>query len=357
MNSTFENYISCNNIKPFIKSIVEALPFSGISDSKFFLCELKNVQFLVKLSLYKKTDPELYGRHTINHLHPIDAEISIMKQLESDFIKTNVTPCLLEIIYHVKCDNIKSLIPKSVDCKDYVFVEKFTDFNNYIYHILCGFNELVAHHIARDTISFTIMDRCDLTLKSYLENYVDTNPLDVVMLKSILFQIIYTIYRIRKKYPKFRHNDLHAENIMLMFDSKFQYEPESPTFIVFKDNNTFYNVPYFGVICKIIDFGYSVLPELNLYSNIVDDKIWKYYHIDNDIINLFCGIYDILKNKAPVAINIMEKIDPSNSYLHCDSEYMRNTHVTTIEEMINSDSWNVYKSKKIHAGRIYKIFS
>src|SRR3990172_6286481 len=103
----YEKYFSCKDIKQFIKIIVDVLPFTGISDSKFFLCEIQNNKFLTKLSLYKKTDPELYVRHHSHHMHPIDAEISILQRFKADFIDANITPCILELLFSKKCENIR----------------------------------------------------------------------------------------------------------------------------------------------------------------------------------------------------------------------------------------------------------
>lgn len=351
-----DKYFSCSNLKSFIKIIIDVLPFSGISDSKFFLCEVRGKQFLTKLSLYKKTDPELYGRHHQHHLHPIDTEMAILHTFKTEFIDTNITPCILQLLYSKKCNDISKILPADINCDNYVFTEKFTNYDDYVHHIFCDFNKLIKNNLARDSVAFLVMERGDITFRSYLESYNDNSPIDVVMFKSLLFQIIYTLYRIKQKYPKFRHNDLHVENIMLIFDSQFTYNPEKPMFLLFGKKKPFV-VPYFGVICKIIDFGYSILPELQLISNISDDKLWTYYHIDNDIIGLFCSIYDTVKEKNNTYLSsILQEFDETNSFLYCDAEYIRRIKLPSINDIMLNKMWDIYRTDIPKPASIYKWF-
>ena len=353
-----DKYFSCKNLKYFINTIVEVLPFSGVSGSKFFMCDIQGQKFLTKLSLYYKTDPELYGRHHIHHQHPIDAEMTILDIFKREFIDTNITPFILQLLYSKKCLNITQMLPENVKCDQYVFIDKFTDYENYVYNLFCEYNKMITAGLARDSLAFIIMERGDITFRTYLEEYNDKNKIDVVMFKSLLFQIMYTLYRIKKRFPKFRHGDLHTDNIILMFDSEFTYNPDNITYLIF-GKKSMYMIPYFGVICKIIDFGYSTLPEFNIVSNIADDKKWLYYSVQNDAIALLCSIYDSLRTKKhnKFAIGILTALDSSKTFLHCDAEYANRTRMPTITEMMDNKIWDVYRTTTLPPlDHIYKHF-
>ncbi len=67
--------------------------------------------------------------------------------------------------------------------------------------------------------------------------------------RSLLFQIIMTLLAYQKMFD-FTHNDLHTNNIM--------YNTTDKTFLFYKYKNTYYKVPTYGKIYKIIDFGRAI---------------------------------------------------------------------------------------------------
>jgi len=94
-------------------------------------------------------------------------------------------------------------------------------------------------------------------------------------MKSVMAQVIYNLYRIQKKYPGFRHHDLHGGNILVrpvpVKDMKFM-------------GHTISNAGFEAVI---IDFGFSVFPRIknplinaNNYKNIgISRKSDKHYDL------------------------------------------------------------------------------
>ena len=94
-------------------------------------------------------------------------------------------------------------------------------------------------------------------------------------IKSVMAQVIYNLYRIQKKYPGFRHHDLHGGNILV--------RP-----VATKDmkilGSTISNAGFEAVI---IDFGFSVFPRIknplingNNYRNIgISRKSDKHYDL------------------------------------------------------------------------------
>ena len=94
-------------------------------------------------------------------------------------------------------------------------------------------------------------------------------------MKSVMAQVIYNLYRIQKKYPGFRHHDLHGGNILVrpvpVKDMKFM-------------GHTISNAGFEAVI---IDFGFAVFPRIknplinaNNYKNIgISRKSDKHYDL------------------------------------------------------------------------------
>ncbi len=67
--------------------------------------------------------------------------------------------------------------------------------------------------------------------------------------KSILFQVIMTLIIYQKTFD-FTHNDLHTNNIM--------YVKTEKKYLYYKYNSSYYKVPTYGKLYKIIDFGRSI---------------------------------------------------------------------------------------------------
>ena len=89
------------------------------------------------------------------------------------------------------------------------------------------------------------IEKCEGTFDSLLED----NLLTIEELESAIFQIILILYVYQNKFD-FTHNDLHTNNVMYVYtDEPFMY---------YKIKDTFYKIPTFGKIYKIIDFGRSI---------------------------------------------------------------------------------------------------
>jgi hypothetical protein len=86
-----------------------------------------------------------------------------------------------------------------------------------------------------------------------LKDWWMTKP-SLEQVKSVIVQVIYNLYRIHKKYPKFRHHDLHMGNILI------KKVPEKK--IRVELSNKIYTIPNGGVEAVMIDFGFSLFPRV-----------------------------------------------------------------------------------------------
>jgi serine/threonine protein kinase len=341
---------NCKNFQPFLDSVIEVLPYRGVSMSTFYLCELEGVRFLTKLTFYYKSLPEIYNAISKSNMASADAEIQILTKLKENIIDTGVSPCVLEIIYSKICTGMSSTVEK---CDEPVIKD---DKESKLKKLICEHKSLTDAHLAHDKCSFVVLERCDITLGEYMRKVLVT-PMGFIVFKSILFQIIYTMHAIIKKYPAFRHYDLHDGNIMLKIDYKYKYDVHKPRFMKFvngsggvggadgKNNTKTFFIPYFGIIAKIIDFGYSKLPEEGIISPTVDDPKVMYFRPDNDLLLLFNDIYVTVKN-SPVfneVLSLLEELDPKKMFVDYVFNNMRDySKTTTYDEMINNKTFDEY---------------
>jgi serine/threonine protein kinase len=122
-------------------------------------------------------------------------------------------------------------------------------------------------------------DNKDILYSEYVNGkefreWIMTQP-SLSAIKSVMAQVIYNLYRIQKKYPGFRHHDLHGGNILV------RPVPVKDMKIM---GSTISNAGFEAVI---IDFGFSVFPRIknplvnaNNYKNIgISRKSDKHYDL------------------------------------------------------------------------------
>ena len=133
------------------------------------------------------------------------------------------------------------------------------------------------------------------------------------LLKSCFFQISFALTYLQKKY-QFTHNDLHINNIM--------FKQTEKKFLYYKLNNQYFQIPTFGKIFKIIDFGRSIFTFKNkTYMNDVFSKHSEaggqyYYPEQVQFINRKIPKDKIIQpnyhfDLCRLSMTILDEIDPS----------------------------------------------
>jgi hypothetical protein len=116
---------------------------------------------------------------------------------------------------------------------------------------ICEFNNF--------PVQYLFIEKLEGTLEDFLKENINNN-----IILSCLFQIIFALCYLQKYYD-FTHNDLHINNIM--------YEKTNIKYLYYKYNNSYYKIPTYGNIFKIIDFGRSIFKYKNkLFFNDVFSK-------------------------------------------------------------------------------------
>ena len=100
-------------------------------------------------------------------------------------------------------------------------------------------------NIKKMPVQVVTLEKCEDTLDSLLE----TDAMRMEELESAMFQIIVMLYTYQNIFH-FTHNDLHTNNIMYVHTEK--------EYICYKVLGHTYQIPTFGKMYKIIDFGRAI---------------------------------------------------------------------------------------------------
>ena len=142
------------------------------------------------------------------------------------------------------------------------------------------------------------LEKCVNTLDAYM----NTQTMSEDEWSSVLMQIIMTLLMYQKCF-QFTHNDLHTNNIM--------YCDTDKSYLYYHFNSTYYKVPTFGKIWKIIDFGRAIYTvNNNTYASdcfFPDEDAYSQYNCEPffnpkknrlepnnsfDLCRLACSLYD-----------------------------------------------------------------
>lgn len=138
---------------------------------------------------------------------------------------------------------------------------KKTPHLTYLYHSLnCNYRDLITDAYQREELEEKILDRemspnltvmiQEFCMGGTFKDYLDAHPKKTIVIKNILFQILYTICVLQYQLPGFRHNDLHNKNVMLQV---LPPSKKSGHFEYHIGGKIFY-LPSYGIQAKIIDF-------------------------------------------------------------------------------------------------------
>lgn len=302
-----------------LAAVVENIPsWTGVSDSVFLECRLGSAHFLLKIYKYMKTNYEIY--HDTKALNPAEVEIKVLGILKKAAIDTALTPCILELVDHVEFMPSKF---KLLNCSSNL--QTHTPYEH-LERIFCDYNSAVAHGIAYDKLSFSILERCAMPISQFI--YRSSTPADTIMLQSFIFQLLHALYCITEVYPKFVHGDLHTNNVMLKFDRDFKYNPNSPQVLQLNTKTKSYFVPYFGIFVKIIDFAYSSIPEESIENSITKDIRYGVYRTDSDML-WFLHWLDLNSHSefvSPVVSKFVDQLisqlDPGQLHVNYNIKYI-----------------------------------
>lgn len=277
--SDIKKLIGCGQIDELVKRIVNAQALTTFGRSGNYSCDVGGVKFFVKLALYSLFIHDLWQVPAKPTMMMVDAEIAVMRAIKMRIIDPGISPHYAELLAVVKCDKIANYIHDPERCAQQQLNRVRSD--QFPQSLLCAFMDLVDGGHALDKFALVMSEHCDFTIKDYFTRYAPAFPvLSDALIESITFQIYYTLAATQRVWPKFRHGDLWPHNIMIKLARGGEQYFSRRHYLRYRMDDTVWNVPFFGVFAKIIDFGHSEIPEENIHSSIKRARdVWVPDHI------------------------------------------------------------------------------
>lgn len=278
--------------------------------------------------------------------NPAIVETELLRLFTNELIKKNRTPNIVAYYGSYECSNMTGL------------------FQRFPY-----LNSLLVKNKIRPNVKVMIAEYVNGgELSKFIDKLHESKAPDNIknkIFKSIIFQIIYTLAILQKKY-KFAHNDLHLRNILIDTDMKgggywsYNYK-----------NDKFY-IPNHGLMPKIWDLDFATIFKRRnlLKSRIKNSKIvgyidqwgrkqnWKAYGIEDkfnpkyDIHMFLNGLWMTRESLTPEITQFIEKTIPKK-YLGFNNDFVNlgriNKDYSDIPDpetiLMNTDYFNNYKIK------------
>lgn len=218
-------------------------------------------------------------------ISPIRISLFSMSLCDKEYVYGKYDNCkTLNIIPETKIDAIiaqelyssvnygigRVLDIKYLNIDDYIDTINKFEINNSILGLL--FDTIMSYYtrLRYDTIGpefqISFSEAYQISLSDYI-SHLSVNFVNAIKsLKIIIMQVYYIMASIKKIYPRFRHYDLHPGNIMLKINATFGKDQDD-IYDKYIFNKIIFYLPYQGFSCKCIDFGFSILPEKNMYSS------------------------------------------------------------------------------------------
>jgi len=140
------------------------------------------------------------------------------------------------------------------ECKKPVAIKVSNDKNRYEFKIGKRIEKLSGTRM----YAYQECDKYSIIYTEYansgsLTNFIKENikTLRPIHLRTIVTHVLYNLYRIHKKYPSFRHHDLHTENVLINTDVKAKGIRR------FKVDDIVLKVHDIGLEASLNDFGFS----------------------------------------------------------------------------------------------------
>ncbi len=361
---TFEDIFVCNDLGKFTATVLHAQQLQSSTKPILCYCQYGGVNFITKINASSTNILNQNGIETPKEILPeTDTEIKVLAILKKRIIDTNASPCILEMVYHKKC-SFDSFELKDGECDKLFATKGMLDVNDYINYHICDYRDMNKAKLVGKYIHFLVLEQCDVIFADFLATGIKT-PLSILMLKSFLFQLIYTLYVLKKVYPQFKHGDLHAQNIMLKFDHSYKFQAEKIQLLRFCINGKCYHIPYFGIFVKLIDFGRSSIPEEGIFSDTVLYKHVTYEDRPSEMTQTLHMLYLYGKNKVETPtikksmMQMAKLIDSSKVYKSNSTPYIKsNSHkISSYWQMLNCQLFEDYRERTVKESRVYKTYT
>ena len=262
-------------------------------------------------------------------------EIDIQKEITEKIINKNLSPHIVEIKNYKYCNTIPKFLFKN--CPNYKKLLLTKKDKNEKLPKECLY--LIRGHPVNIEKGFYIMniEYCSITLDKVIKKIMRKSNKNIKKyLDNMLFQIIYTLAVLQKKYPYFIHRDLFIRNI-LATENKISKNKYNRYYF----NKYIFDIPIFEYTYKITDFGQSNLNKKISYRK----KLIKSPY--EDVFNFIYDIYngENLGSKSCIYISKKRKNKKKELFIH---KYFSNFINTKIIKKIEKNNKKKYLDNEWH---------
>lgn len=352
--------LSCKDFADIVDTAEEVHAINSYAHPLIVFARLKEGIKLIKLVVarvspaeaYTTVDTEIYNDDIAN-------EIRILKLLKQKITDVNISPCIVELEGSCNYDIAQTVKDLKLDCLRLGrrLRGRSLSARDTILDAVCEWDQVSRIGQFSDRIAAQMLERCDYTFARYFSGYRDTF-VDFMIFKAVLFMVIYTMYQIRKLYPQFRHGDLHTDNVMIKVDRDFTFDPSAPKFLVFNDDVLgSFKIPYYGIVPKIIDFGFAMIPEEKMLPKNLIEKFFLGSRFKEDIPALLYWIYDDMRYH-PRINQLLAAIDPE--MIHTEALYTakeRADRIRSYPEILKLPVWSEFRDAKITPDQVYEEYN
>ena len=184
--------------------------------------------------------------HNPHFDNSLQIEQDVYINVINGLLKNNITPHIVPYITMFSCNNFTKVL-ETANIENVSVESNKTE-------AIKRWNQINLHEkefvFEQANIMVLEMNSINLTL----HNFLKTDP-SIEIIRSIMFQVYYTLLTFNLVNPQLRHNDLHFGNILV------EYVPnETLTYVI--ENET-YQVPTNGYMIKIFDFDRAYNGKVN----------------------------------------------------------------------------------------------
>lgn len=243
----------------------------------------------------------------------VSIEMAIHKFLTKKFLLTNRTPNIIGMFGTAECPNINILLKrlnvnkmKCYTIEDRIKTKITQPFKE---KVLCDLALKTNMKVIDTKYTIGITEYADFTLSDYISfRLIDlaekTDIADIrnglkeliYSIRTIIFQVIFTLAIIKKDYPGFSHRDLFMRNILISVEDTYTHKD----YLAYHFDDKHFYVKANGPHVKINDFGASRIADVDGLNQTDAGKkvdLYKYYSVDfysekNDVYNFLLDLYD-----------------------------------------------------------------
>lgn len=273
-------------------------------------------------------------------LKQFELEINIQKYLTKNIVNKNLSPHIAKLEDSLFCNKKPDFLFEGCPSFTKLLTKKSKkNLPKECMYLIQGYPVKIEKGFLIANIEY-----CPFTLNEIIKKLMRKSNKKVEhTLNKIIFQIVFTLAVIQKKYPYFVHHDLFIRNILAK-----EIIAKKNDYIRYHFGRYIFDVPAAGYICKITDFG---LTNLNKRDYSTPKLVKSPYE---DIFNIIYDIYNgaNLGSESCLSIAKKRKNTKKEQFLH---KYFSNFINTKLIQRIDKNkqkrhidwNWRMFYDPKI----------